>query len=141
MGRICRKRRFDNLGVLPESRIVKTSKDFCAAAPGPASVPYIYPTSLTFAWKPIKIHFAGSYIIQNMCCTTYSRDVSASSHSYSLRPRPSTENSLIVCLMVDCNFTTRMFFYQSYRHLLTFMCLVLLINCILLHVCVLLLML
>ena len=50
-------------GALPESRTVKKSKDFCAAAHGPVSLPHIYPTSLTFARKPIKIYFTRFYII------------------------------------------------------------------------------
>jgi len=51
---------------LPESSTVKKSKDFCAAAPGPVSVPHVYPTSLIFVWKLIRIYFAKSYIIQNI---------------------------------------------------------------------------
>jgi len=72
----------------PESRTVKKSKDFRARVLGPVSVPHIYPTSLTVARKLIKIYFARSYIIQDMCCTTYSASFSLCPQLFPQATRP-----------------------------------------------------
>ena len=49
----------------------------------------------------------------------------AQGHSYSLRPHAHNRNRLSI--VANCNFITRMLFYQSYWHLLPFMCFLLLI--------------
>ena len=63
--------------------------------------------------------FRKVYIMQNACCTTrLLPSVSASSHSFSLRPPAhNSEFPGRLSHLVDCNFIARVLFYQSYRHL------------------------
>ena len=54
-----------------EHKIVKKWKDFCVAAPGPASAPETYPTLATFVWRLIKIYSVRCYITDNMFCINF----------------------------------------------------------------------